>query len=77
MQFIAAALWYKIRMVALKIKLSLLLQSLIIVIICFLQLVFVKTVFDLQPFSRISSYNAYSPRDKVAMVLRKEKLKFC
>lgn len=61
---------------ALKIKLSLLLQSLIIIILCFLQIVFVKTIFDLQSFSGLSSYNAYSPRDKVAMVLRREKLKF-
>lgn len=61
---------------ALKIKLSLLSQSLIIVILCFLQIVFVKTIFDLQPFSELSSYNACTPRDKVAMVLRRGKFKF-
>lgn len=62
-----------IRVLALKINPGFLPQSLIIVIVlCFLQIVFMKTIFDLQSFSRLSSYSAHSPGDKVAMVLEEE-----
>ena len=63
-----------IGVLALKIKQVFLSQSLIVVtVLCVLKIVFMKTVFDLQSFSRLSSYSAHAPGDKVATVLRRGK----